>query len=378
VLKKTREIIEGLTRLKIPIEHLNKQHFFNPRVELSRDLTVLVIRALNPKNWVVCDTLAGTGARGIRIAKECKVKKVFLNDFSEENLKFMEENAHLNSVRNKIEVVNQDANIVLSEKIRTFDYIDIDPYGSPTYYFDSSARAIKREGFLGFSATDTAALCGTSPITSFRRYGIESYKTDFFKELGLRILITSAVLSFSKWSFSLEPLLSFASEHYFRVFVRVKKGKSIASKTIKDNFSYVSYCPECLWRSVNVSPITECEFCKSETKIIGKIWVGQIENLSFIRSCERELTRTNWLKTENKIRKLFELLKDESFPFYYDVHKVCSKHGLKIPDFKTLQEKLRLEGFKAEKTHFLNVGIKTDASLKDFIEIISECKQDDF
>ena len=371
MLKKTREIIEGLTRLKTPIEYLDKQHFFNPRVELSRDLTV--IKALNPKNWIVCDVLAGTGARGIRIAKECGVKRVLLNDFSEENLKFMEENARLNSVRNKIESDNQDANLLLSEKMRTFDYIDIDPYGSPTYYFDSCARAIKREGFLGFSATDTAALCGTSPITCLRRYGIESYKTDFYKELGLRILITSAALSFSKWSFCFKPLLSYASEHYFRVFVCVKKGKSIASKSIKDNLGYMNYCPECLWRKVDVNPITECEFCKKKTKIIGKVWIGQIEDLGFIQSCEKELSRINWLKTDKKIKKMLYLLKNESFPLYYDVHKVCERHGLKIPNFKILQERLRENGYKAERTHFSNVGIKTDASLKDLIKAISGC-----
>lgn len=373
MLNKTREIVEGLTRLKIPIEYLNKQHFFNPRVELSRDLTVLVIRTLNPKNWVVCDALAGIGARGIRIAKECGVKKVFLNDFSEDNLKFMKENARLNSVRNKIEIVNQDTNLLLSEKMRVFDYIDIDPYGSPTYYFDSAARAIKREGFLGFSATDTAALCGTSPITCLRRYSIESYKTDFFKELGLRILVTSAALSFSKWSFSFKPLLSYASEHYFRVFSSVKKGKSIASKSITDNLGYVNYCPECLWRKVDVNPITECEFCKKKTKIIGKVWIGQIEDLGFIQSCEKELSKINWSKTDKKIKKMLYFLKNESFPFYYDVHKVCQKHDLRIPKSKILLERLRENGYKAERTHFSNVGIKTDASLKELIEAIRKC-----
>lgn len=373
MLKKTREITEGLTKLKIPVEYLNKQHFFNPRVELSRDLTMLVIRTLNPKNWVVCDALAGIGARGIRIAKECGVKKVFLNDFSEDNLKFMKENARLNSVGNKIEIVNQDANFLLSEKMRVFDYIDVDPYGSPTYYLDSSARAIKRDGFLGFSATDTAALCGTSPVTCLRRYGIESCKTDFYKELGLRILITSAALIFSKWSFCFKPLLSYASEHYFRVFVCVKKGKSIASKTIKDNLGYVNYCPECLWRKVDVNPVIECEFCKKKTKIIGKVWVGQIEDLGFIQSCEKKLFKIKWLKTSKKIKKMLYLLKNESSPLYYDVHKVCQKHGLKIPKFKILQERLRENGYKTERTHFSNNGIKTEAPLKDLIKVISGC-----
>ncbi len=363
-------ITEGLTKLKIPKDYLSKKHFFNPRVELSRDLTILVLNILGSKDWMVCDALAGIGVRGIRIAKECGVKRVWLNDMSEYNIPYMKENARLNSVKSKIKITNQDANQLLSEQIRTFDYIDIDPWGSPTYFFDSCGRAIKRQGFLGFSATDTAALCGTSPITCLRRYGIQSYKTDFFKELGMRILITSAALSFSKWSFSLKPLLSYVSEHYFRVFAKVKKGKSIASETLKDNLGYINYCPKCLWRKIDKNPMTDCEVCSSKTKVIGKVWIGQIEDLGFIRRCKEKLSEMNWLKTEQKIEKILNLLNKEQIPLYYNIHKICEKHGLRIPKFKSLQEKLRRKGYFAERTHFWNKGIKTDALLKDLINSI--------
>lgn len=366
-------IKEGLTQLKIPRNYLQKKHFFNPKVELSRDLTTLVLHSLNCKDWVICDVLSGTGARGIRIAKECPVKKVWINDVSRNNIPFMKANVKLNSIVRKVKITNQDANELLSENIRTFDYIDIDPWGSPTYCFDSAARAIKRKGFIGFSATDTAALCGTSPVTCLRRYGIESYKTDFFKELGIRILITSAALSFSKWSFSFKPLLSYTSQHYFRVFAEVKKGKSIASRTIKENLGYISYCPKCLWRKIDKEPVTKCEFCGFKNQIIGKVWIGQIEDLKFIKGCQKKLSKIDWLKTRDKIKKLLDLLKNESFPFYYDVHKLCQRHGMRIPRFRVIIDGLKNSGYKAERTHFSNKGIKTDASLKDLTKIISKC-----
>jgi tRNA (guanine26-N2/guanine27-N2)-dimethyltransferase len=362
-----REIVEGLTTLKTPIDYLNKKHFFNPKVELSRDLTILVLKALNSKDWTVCDVLAGIGIRGIRIAKECPVKDVWINDISEDNIPFMNMNVRLNSVVKKIKITNKDANQLLSENIRTFDYIDIDPWGSPSYYFDSCARAIKRTAYIGFSATDTAALCGTSPVTCLRRYGIESYKTDFFKELGIRILIANAALSFGKWSFSFKPFLSYASEHYFRVFAEVKKGKSIASKSLKDNLDYLNYCPKCLWRKVG-KVITRCEFCGATTKIIGKVWSGLIEDLKFIDKCEEELSRINWLKTETKIKKLLFLLKNEIIPFYYDIHKICQKHRFGIPNYQKLQNNLMEKDYLANRTHFSNTGIKTDASLDCLIK----------
>ncbi len=367
-----KEIKEGLTKLIIPRDYLKKTHFFNPRVELSRDMTILVLNTLNSKNWIICDSLAGIGARGIRIAKECGVKKVFVNDISEDNIPLMKKNVSLNLLENKVNIINQDTNQVLSDNIRVFDYIDIDPWGSPSYYLDSVARAIKRKGFIGFSATDTAALCGTSPITCLRRYGIESYKTDFFKELGLRILLSNAALTFGKWSFSFKPLLSYASEHYFRVFAEVEKGKSIASKTLEQNLGYVNYCSKCLWRKIDEEPIIKCEFCDSKTKVIGKIWTGKIEELKFLQTCLEELNQTNWLKTENKIKNLISLLKNETIPFYYDVHRICQKNKFEIPKFEILQQKLRDKGNVAERTHFCYKGIKTDLSLKEMIEIISE------
>lgn len=361
---------EGLVRIKSPGNYLSKKHFFNPKVELSRDLTILVLNTLNPKDWIVCDALASIGVRGIRIAKECPVKKVWVNDISEDNIPFMKENAKLNSVVRRIKITNKDANELLSKNIRTFDYIDIDPWGSPTYYFDSATRSIKRRGFVGFSATDTAALSGTSPVTCLRRYGIESYKTDFFKELGLRILITSAALSFSKWSFSFNPLLSYSSEHYFRVFAEVKKGKTIASKTIKENLGYVSYCQKCLWRKIDKEPVVKCEFCGSKCRIIGKVWISQIEDLKFIEKSDRKLNSIDWLNTKEKIKKLLFLLKNESIPFYYDIHKLCQKYRLGIPKFQKLQNLLKEMRYKAERTHFSNKGIKTDVKLKDLINSI--------
>jgi tRNA (guanine26-N2/guanine27-N2)-dimethyltransferase len=366
------EIKEGLTKLIIPKDYLNKTHFFNPKVELSRDITVLVLNTLDSKNWTICDSLAAIGARGVRIAKECDVKKIFLNDISEDNIPLIKKNVLLNYLKKKIEITNQDANQILSNNIRTFDYIDIDPWGSPTYFFDSCARAIKRKGFIGFSATDTAALCGTSPITCLRRYGIESYKTDFFKELGLRILISSAALSFGKWSFSFKPLLSYASEHYFRVFSRVEKGKSIASKTLKENFAYVNYCSECLWRKIDKKPVTKCEFCGSDCHVIGKVWVGEIEDLKFIRKCKESLSKIDWLKTQNKIKKLLFLIENESIPFYYDIHRVCQKYRLKIPKFESLRDYLRKKGYSTERTHFSYKGIKTDVTLKILIDSIKK------
>ena len=363
---------EGLTKLEIPRDYLNKKHFFNPQARLSRDLTVLVLNTLDSKDWIVCDALAGIGARGIRIAKECKVKKVWLNDLSKDAVSFMKRNATLNKVKGKVKILNEEANSLLVQNKRKFDYVDIDPFGSPSYYFDSCAQALKRKSFFGFSATDTAPLSGVNPLTCLRRYGIKSYKTDFFKELGLRILISSVALSFSKWFLCFIPILSYSSHHYYRVFGRIEKKRSKTNESLKRNLSFLNYCPKCLWRKIDKKPHEKCGFCGSKNVIvISNIWVGDIEDVSFIKKCLKNLENFDWLKSGGT-EKLLLSLQHENLPFYYDVHRICQKHKLKIPKFESVLKKLKETGFKANRTHFSYKGIKTDADLKTLRKIISE------
>ncbi len=161
--------------------------------------------------------------------------------------------------------------------------------------------------------------------------------------------------------------MSYVSEHYFRVFAKVKKGKSIASKTVKDNLGYINYCSKCLWRKIDKNPITNCGACESKTKIIGKVWIGKIEDLDFIQKCKEKLSEVSWLNTEKRIKKILDLLGNEQIPLYYDVHKICEKHGLRIPQFDSLIEELKNKGYFAERTHFWNKGIKTDVPLEFLI-----------
>jgi tRNA (guanine26-N2/guanine27-N2)-dimethyltransferase len=365
-------IQEGKTKLVIPKDYLKKSHFFNPKMELARDLTVLILNTLKTKDWVVCDALTGIGARGIRIANECKVKCVWLNDINGEVLKFIEKNVELNKVKN-VKILNKDANLLLSENKRNFDYIDIDPFGSCIFYMDSVARSIKNNGLIGLTATDTAPLSGTNPVTCLRRYGVKSYRTDFYRELGLRILLGSVALILSRWSFSLKPLLTYAYEHYYRIWGLVSKGKKRTNECVKKNLGYINYCSSCLLREITKVPKETCDYCKKKLITIGLIWIGDIENERFILKAEKTLNKTEWLKTRKEIKNLLSFLRNESkVPLYYDIHKLCKKHKISsIPKFELVEKKLKSQGFKAYRTHFCRTGLKVDASLKELLNVIN-------
>lgn len=365
---------EGRTKLVIPKDYLKKSHFFNPKMELARDLTVLILNTLKTKDWVVCDALTGIGARGIRMANECKLRCVWLNDINEKVLKFTEKNVKFNKIKN-VKIFNEDANLLLSRNRRNFDYIDIDPFGSYVFYLDSVARSIKNNGLIGLTATDTAPLAGTNPLTCLRRYGIKSYRTDFYRELGLRVLLSSTVLILSRWTFSFRPLLTYAYEHYYRIWGSVSRGKKKANECVKNNLGYVNYCPFCLWRKISKTPKELCEYCRKKLITIGLIWVGDIEDERFVSKVEKTLSKTEWLKTKKEIKNLLKFLRTESkVPLYYDVHKLCKKHKISpIPKFELIEKELRNRGYKVFRTHFCRTGLKVNIGLKELLNVISLC-----
>ncbi|MCU0373510.1 MAG: ATP-binding protein, partial [Ignavibacteria bacterium] len=56
-----------------------------------------------------------------------------------------------------------------------FDYIDIDPFGSPCPFLDAAIKRLSRGGILAVTATDTSALAGKSAVTE-REFNIDGSK----------------------------------------------------------------------------------------------------------------------------------------------------------------------------------------------------------
>ena len=165
-------------------------------MEMNRDFAVIVLQVFQRiigRSLTVCEPLAGCGVRGIRFAVETEnVEKIVLNDINPEAFKLMTFNVEENGLSEKIEVQSTDANLLLSLHAapgKRFDYIDIDPFGSPVPYLDSSVRALKAGGLLALTSTDLAPLCGVHPQACIRKYGAKPLRTEYCHELALRILL---------------------------------------------------------------------------------------------------------------------------------------------------------------------------------------------
>ncbi len=332
--------------------------FYNPEMERQRNLTVSVLSVFHnqvKKKLDICDPLAGSGVRGIRIKKEVTgVGKVVLNDVTTDAVKLIKKNVKLNKL--KVEVFKKDARILLFENRVSFDFVDIDPFGSPVKYLEAAAFSLRHKSLFAATATDTGALSGSFPKTCFRRYGIKVCRTDFYKELGLRVLTTSIQQSFAKYNCSFTPLLSYTN-HYFRVFGLVEKNKSSVDKNLKQ-IGYVSYCQMCLFRKTDISKI--CLNCKSKLELIGPIWLGQMQDNDFVKKVQEEYEKRGFN---------FRFFQEENVPLYYDFSKVCSKYKLRSEKIDGVIEKLKKSGFKASRSNLCPTGIKTDAGIKEFVKI---------
>jgi tRNA (guanine26-N2/guanine27-N2)-dimethyltransferase len=353
-----KELLEGRTRLLIPRPPDKKKPlvFFNPRMKLNRDLCVLMVRGLMEKGEITfLDLLAGTGAKGLRVAKEAGCL-VTLNDASKAAFDLIKKNADLNHV--KVEVCNKGANLLLQERLG-FNFIDIDPFGTPVPFLDNALLALRSRGYLGVTATDTAPLCGVYPEACLRKYWAVSLKTDFCHEVGIRILAGYAARAAAKYGKGLRFLLAHYREHYFRVYFGVTKGRKKADKSLAE-MGYLYYCRRCLDRRFikEVLPrMGRCR-CGEEYEVAGPLWLGELMDKKLI---ERLTEMAVAMEDGEALRALLALQGELEVPFYYDLHSLCRSLKVQVPSTQNVLEELESMGYRASRTHFAPTAVKTDA-----------------
>ncbi len=363
--------------------------FYNPRMELNRDLSVLVLQVYqrtDPRDITACEPLAGSGVRGIRFAKEIRgLKQVVMNDISPEAAQLAKFNVKQNKVSRKIRVFNDDANFLLSQFAaprKRFDYVDLDPFGSPVTYLDSAIRAIRDGGLLALTATDMAPLCGVHPKACVRKYGGRPLRTEYCHELALRLLIGCGVMMAAKHDVGLEAVFSFSAHNYVRTYVLLKHGAKEADKSV-GAMGYVQHCFACFHRhSVNgINPFLEkvCPECGSKLNSAGPLWLGQLSSRQFCRELLKE-DETRNLRLKQQIRRLlFLILSESEAPLtYYVVDKLCDKWGLVIPSFNKVTAELREKRYDALSTHFNSKAIRTNAPasvMREILEKLSDSKR---
>ncbi|WP_297979598.1 tRNA (guanine(10)-N(2))-dimethyltransferase [uncultured Methanobrevibacter sp.] len=378
-------IEEGNVQIKFPdFDKVSSDApvFYNPRMEFNRDTSILALQAYQKevdREINICDLFGGSGIRGIRYKKEIDgVDEVNINDISELANEFTRINAELNDV--DVTIDQKEANIELRSNMGKFDVIDIDPFGTPSPFVDSAGYNFKRDALLCLTATDTSCLSGTYPEPCIRKYNAKPYKSEYYHENGIRILIGFAALTLAKYQKYIEVKLSHSSEHYMRTYMKVKKGSKATDESLK-NIGYISHCKNCLYRTTSnglATAIPEtCPECGEKLVHAGPMWLGPIQDREFIEEMI-EIADTKDLNTKNKVLKMLNSCKIEADApaSFYDIHKICRNLKISAPKLDLVFDKLKEEGFIAVKTHFSPLGIKTDAKSKEIKEIVLKLAED--
>jgi len=338
----------------------NSDPFYNPSMEQNRDLSIIINQWLinsAKKRLAVLDGLAASGIRGIRIAREVIGDfDVTINDLDQQAFLLIKKNIAKNKITNALPC-NKKLNELLSEN--RFDYIDIDPFGSPVYFIDSAIRSIYNNGVIACTATDTATLCGVYPKVCFRRYGVHSFYSFMKHEIGLRILLGFICREAAKYDKGIEPILSYSSDHFFRVYIKIKQGKQHANNSM-EKFSFVDP------KKLTLSPIKGDE-------VVGPLWLGNLHKKLAVQQI-RTLLFEKELKTKNSLWKLLSLLEEEADAplFFYTTDDISSYLRMSPPKMKYLFEKIQQKGYTVTRTHFSSTGFKTNAPLDELKEVFKE------
>lgn len=363
-------IKEGRTILLIPKLSVEAEvpprspAFFNPRAKLSRDVSMLVysIAAKEASKPVtMADGLAGVGARGIRVAVEVpEVDRVYINDINPTAVRYAKASARLNGVWDKCIFKTMDVCeflITQASKGERFHIIDIDPFGSPAPYIECALRAIRDDGLLSVTATDTPVLCGIYPKVAYRKYFGYSLKVEYCHELAIRLLIAGLARTAMKLDLGILPIFSHSTQHYVRVYVKASAGAAKAEASM-DQLGYMVHCFKCGHRKMAEHPTERCDECGSLAKFAGPLWLGELYDK---RALDELITIS-----DGTLRKLFRRAKEELGmpPSYYVLDVVADELQVGSVGPDRLVEALRREGYRATRTAINPRAVKSDAPMK--------------
>jgi tRNA (guanine26-N2/guanine27-N2)-dimethyltransferase len=147
----------------------------------------------------VLDALAATGLRSVRYLKEIPgVNHVTINDLDPAATDQAAQNVVRNGVDpTRVTIETGDATMLMyrhrdnnKTESKTYDVVDLDPYGTAVPFLDSAVQSVSHGGLLIVTCTDASVLCGNYPEVCYAKYGATNIPhARYTHEMSLRILL---------------------------------------------------------------------------------------------------------------------------------------------------------------------------------------------
>ena len=356
-------IEEGRTSVWVPKHDSNVAFppgsapvFYNPRMALNRDATVLVASCMEPRTYL--DAMGASGIRGCRVGNESGVA-VTINDRDPDAARLISQNCdHLGIGAS---VTCRDANALMSEE--PFDFVDLEPFGTPAPFIDAGIRSSIR--MMGITATDTAPLCGAHLKAGIRRYMARPMNTDYHAEVGLRLLLGYAARMTARYDRGIEPVFCFAHEHFVRLHIRLARGTQAADRTIS-RIGYIYQCQGCPYRYEKAGFFPDqivCPDCGRPLSPIGPVWTGAIQDSNLLNQLMEKIPESG-IAHPTALGKIIGLCQNElDISFSYDYHHLAKAYRVSPGPIAAVLSSLEKEGYQATRAHYSGYCIKTDAPL---------------
>ena len=316
--------------------------FYNPAMAPDRDLGVAFVRAWSAgcgralSGW---EATAATGIRGLRLVHETEAFGRFL--FTESHpvaFSVLERNL---AGRPSARAVRADGRSRPPDA--PFDYVDVDPFGSPIPFVPSALASVRTGGVLAVTATDMVVLAGAQPSATLRRYGARPVRGRLGPESGLRILLAYLARSARAAGREVRPLLAYVHDHHVRAYLEVR-----APTTPADPVG-------------TIDPSTWDGPPLGEPGPFGPMWLGPLLDPALVARLEPPATA----ERPAEVRALLERFGPEAgvpTPFYYEPNVLAGTLRLRAPpSIPTLTAALQRAGYRAVRTHARPEGVRTDA-----------------
>lgn len=351
--------------------------FYNPAMRFCRSMSSLALGAIGdayPEKLEVVDAFTASGIRGIRYAKENRnVKKLTFLDIEKPAIALARKNAKAVRLKRTASIC---ANISKAAFDNVADFLEIDPFGTPSPYLADSMRFFnpKKVAFLSVTATDVAVLCGAKLAACMKNYQAKPMNSSITHEIGLRIMMRRMVDVAAEFNLGLEPLVSFSDQHYLKCIAKLTRSAEKAFQA-QSKAGYISFCEKCGWRGSGRFPSSSCHFCgagqgKDGIDFAGPLWLGELHDPGILERMAA-LNKDRGYMDKDKLDNFISLMHGEVGlpPYYYNMHELSRLQS--IQPVKKMADGLRSiqdAGFIARRTHFSPVSIKTDAPYHAVVE----------
>lgn len=364
---------EGSLEFRLPVTN---RLFYNPRARLSRDLGVLALRVEAERlerPLSVLELMAGVGLRSRRYLAEAPIAQIVVNDANMDAFTLLQ--AELGEDP-RVELFNQLAQRLLARfylEDRRFDWVDLDPFGSPAPFFPWVLGVCRWEGLLYVTATDAPVLCGAQRAEALKSYDAVAFLGKECHEFGLRILIGFLLRRLTQNNMWGQPLFSIFDGYAWRVLLRVFKG----TRDFKPEFlGFMVQLPSGEYRPAYAGLSIPPKVGEGETNTfrwIGPLWLGRLHHQGFVSAMLRAAREPFFAETRRFLAKVSK--EADEIPVVYDLGALADRLGRPVPATRAVIEWIRQQGYRASLVHHNGRAIRTHAPFETLLACWREEEQ---